>query len=311
MPTVDTAAAVEQLLKRFEALRSGGTVKVLAVDTAADAMLSEELPPAYREFSNCGRLLGTRYGKPRGDRHPAMCFRLLGDPADIRRFISAAEAAGRLLKGRLSQAHLVRAKEVQGANGKAEQAAWLMSLFSAAARRHLLTDGLAGGDWFLWHKEKNIVVAEQTVERYRQPRPATAPTLAIAEDLSRKGANVTAFAVIDDVAETSIALLRWLEDCAEGSEGAAMPDGQRKTACQLLEELHHTEGGLGQIEEAWGRGGQKAIALLIGRRSAGTVNRSNYFQEDLLPILERLKAARAMQRDNVSRFREESDGSIQ
>jgi hypothetical protein len=297
---------VEQLLKRFEALRSGGTVKVLAVDTDADEMLSEELPPAYQAFFNCGKVFGTWYGKPRGDWHPAMCFRLLGDPADIHRFMGAAEAAGKLLKGRLSQSHLVKAKEVRGHNGKAEQATWLISLFAAAAGKQLRTDGLAGGDWYLWHRAAGVVVAESTVERYRGPRPAAAAALAVAEELARSDEEPTAFAVLGDAVETSIALLHWLAERYEnGCEEENEAERKATTTCQLLEELCSTAAGLEQAEAAWQRGGQLALAHLVGRKSAGSVNGSDYFRKEMLPEFERRKAERAMLRDRVSRFGKE------
>lgn len=306
----EPAAALEQLLPRFEALRSGSPVKVLAADTTAEAMLSEELPPAFREFAVAGKWLATRYGKPRRQHHPAMSFRLLGEAADIRRFMAAAQAAGRLLKGRLTQAHLVKAKDVQGANGKAEQAVWLISLF-AAARKQLPTDGLAGGDWYLWHRASGIVAAEGTVERYRGPRPATAAPLAAVVELARSDEEPAAFAVLEDAAETSIALLHWLAERWEASPDDGERRAPKMTTCQLLEELCSTAEGLEQAEAAWGQGGQKALARLVGKRSAGSVNRSEYFKSELLPRLEKLQAARAMQRDRVSRFREDADGSIQ
>jgi hypothetical protein len=306
----EPAAALEQLLPRFEALRNSGAIKVLAEDTAAEAMLSDELPPRYREFSGSGFRLGIRYGKPRRQRHPAMSFRLLGEPADIRRFMAAAQAAGKLLKGRLTQAHLVKAKEVQGANGKAEQAIWLISLF-AAARKQLPTDGLAGGDWYLWHRASGIVAAEGTVERYRGPRPAAAAPLAAVVELAQSDEEPAAFAMLGDAAETSIALLHWLAERWEASPNDGESRAPKMTTCQLLEELCSTAEGLERAEAAWGQGGQQALARLVGKRSAGSVNRSPYFKSELLPQLEKLQAARAMQRDRVSRFREDADGSIQ
>lgn len=305
----DTAAALEQLTPRFEALRSSGAIKLLAEDTTAEAMLSEELPEAYREFLGSGLRLGIRYGKPRRDRHPAMCFRLLGESADIRRFMAAAQAAGQLLKGRLAQAHLVKAKEVHGANGKAEQAVWLMSLF-AAARKQLPTDGLAGGDWYLWHRASGIVAANCTVQRYRGPRPAADAPFAAVKELAQSDEEPTAFAVIGDAAETSIALLHWLAERWEASPDESGNPEPKLNTCQLLKELCSTAEGLERAEAAWGQGGQKALGKLIGR-SAAAVNVSPHFKEKLLRTLEKLKAARAMQRDKYSRFREDADGSIQ
>jgi len=243
MPTVDTAAALEQLLKRFEALRGCGLIKVLAVDTAASDMLSQELPLAYGEFSASRRWLATRYGKPHRDRHPAMCFRLLGEPDDIARFMGAAEAAGKQLKGALSQAHLVKAKDLQGANGKAEQAAWLISLFAAAAGKRLPTDGLAGGDWFLWHRQSDIVVAAGTVARHREPRPAAAAALAAVEELAKSAEEPAAFAVLGDAVEISIALLEWLL-ARRGVDIETTAKAVHRNTCQLLEELCSTQGGL-------------------------------------------------------------------
>lgn len=306
---VDTAAAVEQLLKRFEALRSGGTVKVLAiqklipVDAGFKDFAFEPLPPAYEEFSRASRRFGSRYGKPVRGQYPAMCFRLRGGPADIRRFMSAAEAAGKLLKGRLTQAHLVKAKEVRGGDGKAEQAAWLISLFAAAAGKQLRTDGLAGGDWYLWHRAAGMVVAESTVERYRGPGPAAAAALAAVKELASSDEEPTAFAMLGDAVETSIALLHWLAERYESSCEEEDEAECKATTCQLLEELCSTAAGLVQAEAAWERG-QKALGKLI-KRSAASVNGSKYFRKELLPKFERFKAERAMQRDGNSRFGKE------
>lgn len=309
--SVDVGTTVERLLPRFEALRSGGPVKVLAISATADAVQSGELPLAYQEFAESPRALGSRYGRHRKGANPVMCFRFLGMPADIDRFLRAAEASGKLLKGRLNQAHLVKGRELPGAQGTASQALWLISMFSAAAGKQLQTDRLAGGDWYLWHRASGIVAAEGTVERYRGPRPAAAAPLAAVVELARSDEEPTAFAVLEDAAETSIALLHWLAERWE----AAPDDGEgpeaKMNTCQLLEELCSTAEGLERVEAAWGQGGQLALARLVGKRSAGSVNRSEYFKNELLPRFERLKAARAIARDKVSRFRENPDGSIQ
>lgn len=309
--SVDVGTTVERLLPRFEALRGGVPVKVLAISATADAVQSGELPLAYQEFSESLRTLGTRYGRHRKGANPVMCFRFLGMPADIDRFLRAAEASGKLLKGRLNQAHLVKDRELPGAQGTASQARWLIASFSAAAGKQLPTDGLAGGDWYLWHRPSGIVAAEGTVERYRGPRPAAAAPLAAVVELARSDEEPTAFAVLEDAAETSIALLHWLAERWEASPDEDESPGPKLNTCQLLQELCSTAEGLERAEAAWGQGGLLALARLVGRKSAGSVHGSTYYQTELRPRFERLKAAMAMQRDRNSRFREDADGSIQ
>jgi hypothetical protein len=311
MMSVDVGTTVERLLPRFEALRSGGSVKVLAISATADAVQSGELPLAYQEFAESPRTLGTRYGRHRKGANPVMCFRFLGMPADIDRFLRAAEASGNLLKGRLNQVHLVKDRKLPGAQGTASQARWLIASFSAAAGKQLQTDGLAGGDWYLWHRASGIVAAEGTVERYRGPGPAAAAPLAALVELAQSDEEPTAFAKLEDAAETSLALLHWLAERWEASPDENEIPEPKQNTCQLLEELCSTAEGLERVEAAWGQGGQQALARLVGKRSAGSVNRSKYFKSELLPKLEKLKAARAMQRDHNSRFREDAVGSIE
>jgi len=308
--SVDVGTTVERLLPRFEALRSGSPVKVLAISATADAVQSGELPLAYKEFAESPRWLGTLYGNGRQGLPLVMCFRFLGMPADIDRFLGAAEASGKLLKEKLKQAHLVKSRELPGAQGNASKLLWLISMFSAAAGKQLQTDRLAGGDWYLWHQASGIVVAKATVERHRGPRPAAAAPLAAVVELARSDEEPTAFAVLEDAAETSIALLHWLAERWEAKRDDGEGSEAKMNTCQLLEKQCSTSEGLERAEAAWGQGGQKALGILIGR-SAAAVNGSEYFQSKLLPQLERLKAARAMQRDGVSRFRENADGSIQ
>lgn len=295
---VDISAAVQHLLKRFEPLRSGGLIKALAIDTTADALLSIRLPGAYREFSGAGAQIGCRYGKPTGERIPAMCFRLLGHPADIRRFMGAAQAAGRLLKGKLSQCHLVKAKDVQGSNGKAEQCTWLISIFDAARRKQPLTDGLAGGDWFLWSKEENVVVAEQTVARYRGDRPVAVKARASVKELAQSTDDTQAFAVLDDVVETSIALLQWV---GEQSEESPEEDGAQKnlSTCEMLEMLWATDRGREEVIDLASQS-LMALARRLGKKSAGSICRCDIYNNEIKEELDKIKAREALERSRRS-----------
>lgn len=301
--SVDAGTTVERLLPRFEALRSGSPVKVLAISGTADAMQSGELPLAYKEFAESPRTLGTLYG------YRARDFRFLGIPTDIDRFLWAAEASGKLLKGRLNQAHLVKDRELPGVLGTASQALWLISLFSAAAGKQLATDGLAGGDWYLWHQARDLAVAKRTVQQYRGPRPATAALFAPALELAQSDEEPIAFAVLKDAAETSIVLLHWLAERWKASLEKSGNKKRKLNTCQLLKEQCSTDEGYKRVVAAWGQGGQKALGKLIGR-SAASVNGSEYFREKFLPLFDALKAARAIKRDRVSRFKEVNDGYI-
>lgn len=261
--SVDVGTTVERLLPRFEALRSGSPVKVLAISATADAMQSGELPLAYKEFAESPRTLGTLYG------YRARDFRFLGIPTDIDRFLWAAEASGKLFKGRLNQAHLVKDRELPGVLGTASQALWLISLFSAAAGKQLATDGLAGGDWYLWHQARDLAVAKRTVQQYRGPRPAAAALFAPALELAQSDEEPIAFAVLEDAAETSIALLHWLADIEPKTVTPAKSTRPKKPFRNLNECIKHIMKTAGGKDRILSCSTLSAVCVYIGQECPG------------------------------------------
>jgi len=62
----DTAATLEQLLRRFEALRSSGAIKLLVIEHPPGAGHLEELPPGCQPFTGSALITSTAYGTTEG-----------------------------------------------------------------------------------------------------------------------------------------------------------------------------------------------------------------------------------------------------
>lgn len=307
--TIDTAA-LEQLLKRFEALRGCGLIKLLVIEQTG-APKRDELPPSCQPFTSACDTITTCYGTAAGTGPRVYSFRWLGRPEAVQEVLSATQAAAQLLQVPLAQAGLIHPADFVPPRDSAHRCAWVVAMLTAAERGQLVCDAMPAEGWKHWSGE--VAISTRTVDFYRsqvhlhQVDPVA--VLAQAMDASSR------FVVLANVAECCIGLLRVLASMKPAAtqgpkaERPARPQPEKHT-CELLEEMWSTGAGKERLIDAAARS-QKAVGKLIGR-SAAAVNGSPFFRDVMKTEVEQEKAVRALARDGRSRFgRDNADlGSV-
>jgi len=167
----------------------------------------------------------------------------------VEELLTAIEAAGLLLAVPMAKAGLIRPADYLPPRDLASRCTWLVAMLAAAERGLLQADGMAGGNWRHWVPGGGIACDSATVQLYRSPagREAAADDpvalMAAAVDAS------TRFAIVKNVVESSLALLRHL--AAPPAEAhKAKADKPRKRFANLRACLEHLLSTAGGIEQA-------------------------------------------------------------
>lgn len=297
----DTARIIEQLLKRFEALRLCEPIEVLAVDKACGGLLSEELPVTYERFSRATKIVSCNFGKPEAGEYPVQQFYLLGPAPYVSKLARLCGDAGELLSGRLKQWKLIQPSKFHSGGEEVLQCTWLISLLNAAERRAAPTLKLKGADWFAWNRPGNVTVGMRTVERYRQATPAEGAKNFFdswAEQVVAGVDDRIVYATIEDAVEASISLLQLLQNPlankaekvgAEPAEDTDKPVRAEATTEDILKAMWSDKAGkeilLGMTV--------RQIASKIGRSPSSVVS-NEFWKTVIQPQREKLKAKKQL-----------------
>ena len=245
--TVDTAA-LEQLLKRFEALRGCGLIKLLAVEQPATSCHPRELPPGCAQFASSAVTTSSQYGTAEGTGQRVYSFRWLGPRESVEEVLSATEAAGQLLFVPLAQAGLIHPADFMLSRDLANRCAFIVAMLSAAEGGKLPADGMRRGGWHHWVPGEPFAMSARAVDFHRGTAAPSVPlpflpspeALAAAVDTSAR------YCIIPNVVECCVGLLRVLALMKPAAAKVAKPPRPKKPFPNITECIKHiysTAGG--------------------------------------------------------------------
>lgn len=247
---VDTSASVEQLLKRFEALRGLPLIELLTVEALPGSKLPAELPPHHWQFSSCRRTAQVLYGQPKGTGSRVMEFRFRGGREEVSRFCNAAQAAAQLLAVPLAEAGFIHPADCRATHKDAFLCTWLVAMLTSAEGGSLLSDGIRGGGWAMWSEGSALMFRGMAGHSAGQGL-ANDGAVDVVELLTASAEPSARYAVFENVVETSLALLHVLAAPRKKVVQEAKEPKPKKTFRNLTECILHiykTQGGREQME---------------------------------------------------------------
>lgn len=259
---VDTAAAVEQLLKRFEALRGCGIIELLTAEAMPGSKLPAELPPHHWLFSSCCRTCQVLYGQPKGTGSRVMEFRFRGGWEEVSRFCNAAQAAAQLLAVPLAEAGFIHPADCRATHKDAFLCTWLVAMLTSAEGGCLLSDGIRGGGWAMW-SEGSALMFRGVAGHCTAQGPAADGSADVVGLLTASAEPSARYAVFDNVVETSLALLHVLATPRKTAVQEAKEPKRKKQFRNLFECIMHIYKTPGGREQMGGCATLKAVCHLI------------------------------------------------